>query len=177
MPSVTQLVVGQTPASLRRYLQEGDDADLRLRRGVVAVSLAGVGAMALTTLLQSGLVRTLPDPPSRWFDTKKVNSSEAAYGYAGPDSPVTIVAHGVNMVLATTGGPDRPERLPWLPLLATAASAAQAAVAARYLFWQMPVRERAFCPYCVVDALTHFATLALTLPESARAARRLLGRR
>ena len=108
-------------------------------------------------------MKTLPDPPGRWFDTKKVNSSDTAYGYAGPDSPVTIVAHGVNMMLATMGGPDRPERLPLIPLAATAAAAAQAAVAGRYLFWQMPKVERAYCPYCVVDALAIFATLALTL--------------
>lgn len=176
MKSITELLVGQSPSSLRRYLQDADDGDLRLRRGIVAVSLVGVGAMALTTLLQSGLVRTLPDPPVGPFDTKKVNSSDAAYGYAGPDSPITIVAHGVNMVLATAGGPDRPERLPLLPLMATLVSAAQAAVAARYLFWQMPKVDRAYCPYCIIDALTHFATLALTLPESSRAVRRLLSR-
>lgn len=57
MPSVTQWL-GEEPQSLRRYIQESDDPEMRLRRGVVAVSLIGVGAMALTTLLQMGLVRT-----------------------------------------------------------------------------------------------------------------------
>lgn len=33
----------------------------------------------------------------------------------------------------------------------------------------MPKVDKAWCPYCVVDALTHFATVALTIPEAAKA--------
>lgn len=45
---------------------------------LVAVSLVEIAAMALTTLLQTGLVKTLPDPPIRHFRTKKLNSSDEA---------------------------------------------------------------------------------------------------
>jgi hypothetical protein len=34
---------------------------------------------------------------------------------------------------------------------------------------EMPKVDRAWCPYCVLDALTHFATFALTLPEARKA--------
>ncbi len=172
MPSVTQWL-GEEPQSLRRYIQESDDPEMRLRRGVVAVSLIGVGAMALTTLLQMGLVRDLPDPPAGNFHTKKVNSSDEAYSFGGPDSPLTIVAHGVNMVLAALGGRDRAGRQPWLPILGTLAAAGPAVVAAKYLFYQMPKVDKAWCPYCILDALAHFATLGLTLPETAKAVRSL----
>lgn len=128
--------------------------------------------MALTTLLQTGVVRNLPDPPLRRFRTKKVNSSDEAYSYGGPDSPIAITAHGVNMVLASMGGSDRARRH---PLLAVLAAAAQARTAARYLFHQMPKVDRAWCPYCIVDALSHFATLALTLPCGWKALRSLTG--
>ena len=30
----------------------------------------------------------------------------------------------------------------------------------------MPKVDKAWCPYCVVDALTHFATLGLAVPEA-----------
>jgi uncharacterized membrane protein len=54
-------------------------------------------------------------------------------------------------------------------MTATVLSGAQAAVAAKYLFYQMPYVDRAWCPYCIVHALTHFATFALTLPETTEA--------
>lgn len=37
--------------------------------------------------------------------------------------------------------------------------------------------DKAWCPYCIMDALTHLATLGLTLPAAARAVRHLRGSR
>lgn len=172
MPQVTRWM-GEEPQALRRYLQEGSDDTLMRRRGTVAVSLLGIAVMAATTLLQMGIVKRLPDPRVGNFHTRKVNSSEEAYSYGGPDSPIAITGHGVNMVLAALGGAGRAERHPWLPLLATVVASAQASTAARYLFHTMPKVDKAWCPYCIVDALTHFATVGLTLPEAGRALRRL----
>lgn len=172
MPQITQWM-GNEPAALRNYLQDGIDTNLSLRRGAVAVSLLGIAMMAATTLLQMGLVKRLPDPPRGNFDTKKVNSSDEAYSYGGPDSPIAITGHGVNMVLASMGGPDRAQRHPWLPVIAALVASAQATTAAKYLFYSMPKVDKAWCPYCIVDALTHFATVALTLPEALKALRKL----
>lgn len=122
--------------------------------------------MMLTTMLQTGLVRRLPDPPIEGFDTKKVNSSDEAYSYGGPDSPINIAAHAANVILAATGGRRRFRDHPWLPLLAATLAGAQAAVAARYLFHQMPRVDRAWCPYCITDALMDFANFALTTAEA-----------
>jgi uncharacterized membrane protein len=165
------------PQDLRRALQDGEGPELAARRAITAVSLVGVAAMGIVSLLQMGLVKDLPDPPVKRprFATKQVNSSDEAYGWGMPDAPLTVFAHGANMSLAAAGPPDRWRNRPWLPILATLSAAAQAAVAAKYLFHQMPRVEKAWCPYCVVDALTHFAVLALTLPESARAVRGLRG--
>ncbi|MBA3771270.1 MAG: vitamin K epoxide reductase family protein [Ramlibacter sp.] len=168
MPQITQWM-GHQPSELRQYLQDGSDPYLNLRRGAIVVSLIGIAAMAATTLLQTGVVKQLPDPPRGNFHTKKVNSSDEAYSYGGPDSPIAITTHGVNMILASMGGQDRSSRHPWLPLLATLFAGAQAATAGQYLFWRMPKVDKAWCPYCIVDALMHFATVAFTLPE-ARAA-------
>ena len=107
MPLTITSLLGEEPHELRRYLQGGDDEELARRRAVVAVSLVGIGCMAFTTLLQMGLVKDLPDPPRGNFHTKQVNSSETAYSLGGPDSPLTIVAHGLNIALAAFGGRDR----------------------------------------------------------------------
>ncbi|WP_372620721.1 vitamin K epoxide reductase family protein [Falsiroseomonas sp.] len=176
MPAPITRLMGSTPARLRRDFRHDDSALMQLRRGTAAVSLLGIGMMAATTLLQIGAVRRLPDPPIRGFDTTRVNTSDEAYSYGGPDSPINILAHATNLVLATTGGADRMRRHPWLPLLAVAVEAPQAAVAAKYLFHQMPKVDRAWCPYCIVDALAHFATLALVLPEAFGSLRHLLAR-
>lgn len=175
MPPITRWM-GNDPRALQQTLQHGQETSLQLRRGTIVVSLIGIGAMAATALLQTGVVKRLPEPKRGDFDTRKVNSSPEAYSYGGPDSPVAIAAHGVNMVLAATGGADRAEHQPWLPMLAAAFAGAQAATAARYLFHTMPKVDKAWCPYCIVDALMQFATFALTLPEGVRAGRGLLRR-
>jgi len=164
-----------SPRELRRDARHDRSPNMQRRRGVVAVSLIGIGAMALTSMLQMGMVRRLPDLPIRKFDTKRVNLSEEAFSYGGPDSPIVILMHAINTVLATTGGADRARHHPWLPVLACALAGAQSAMAAKYLFYQMPYVDEAYCPYCIVDALMHFATFGLVLPEAVEAAEELFG--
>jgi hypothetical protein len=53
-----------------------------------------------------------------------------------------------------------------IPLAATAPAAL---TAARYLFHDMPVTEKGWCPYCIVDALAHIAVFGFTLWESKKA--------
>ena len=164
-----------SPSDLRRALQEDASEDMALRRAITVVSLVGITSMAIVSLFQMGAIKHLPDPPTRRpnWRSDQVNSSDEAYGWGMPDAPLTVFAHGANMSFAAAGPPNRWRDRPWLPILATLSAAVQAAVAAKYLFYQMPRVEKAWCPYCIVDALTHFATLALTLPETAKAVRGL----
>lgn len=173
-----QRLVGVDDAeSLRNYQQHSDDEEMQWRRALVVVSLTGIAAMGIVSLFQSGVVKHLPDPPVGNFHTDRVNSSHEAYRRGTPDAPLAVTAHAVNMVLATLGGKDRPTRAPWIPILASLIAAPQAATAAQYLFYQMPKVDKAWCPYCIVDALTLFATFGLTLKESARSVGSLLARR
>ena len=159
------------PRELKGSIRDDQRPEMRYRRAIVGVSLIGMAAMSLVSLLQTGIVRDLPDPPTDTpnFDTKKVNTSDEAFGYGMPDAPLVLVTHAANIALAAAGPADRYEKRPWLPLAALATALPQAAMAAKYLFYQMPKVDKAWCPYCVVDALTHFATVALTLPEALRA--------
>jgi hypothetical protein len=73
------------------------------------------------------------------------------------------------MVMAAAGGQDRAEKRPIIPIIAAGAAGLQAVVAAKYLFYQMPRVEKAWCPYCIVDALSHLVTFGLTMPEAKKA--------
>ena len=166
----------RTPRQLERSIRQSTDRPMKFRRGIVAISLVGIAAMGVVSLLQTGLVRHLPDPPTKKpdFDSDKVNTSRQAYSYGMPDAPLTIAAHAVTLAIAAAGPADRYRSRPWLPLLAALVALPQAAVAGRYLFHQMPKVDKAWCPWCVVDALTHFATVALTVPEALKAGRSLM---
>lgn len=157
------------PRQLRRQIQHDRSAEMRLRRAIVASSLIGMSSMAIVSLFQTGTIRHLPDPPLESFHSDKVNSSRTAYGYGMPDGPITLGMHAANLALAAAGPPERARERPWLPLLAAGFAGAQAAVAAKYLFHQMPKVDRAWCGYCITDALAHFATFAFTLPEAGKA--------
>ncbi|WP_372424951.1 vitamin K epoxide reductase family protein [Salinarimonas chemoclinalis] len=156
---------------LKTRIRNDRSREMAYRRAIVATSLVGMASMAFVTLFQTGAVRRLPDPPTRRpnFDTATVNTSDEAYSYGMPDGPLTLAMHAANLSLAAAGPPERWRERPWIPVAASAFSGAQAAVAAQYLFWRMPFVDRAWCPYCVVDALAHFASFGLSLPETAKA--------
>lgn len=170
---------GLSPEQLCQRLQTDGSAEMRNRRALTLAALAGIASMAVVTLKQMGIIGHLPDPPVNvpHFHSDKVNSTDEAYGWGMPDGPLTLAAHGITLALAAAGPPERARRRPWLPLLAAAMALPQAAIAAKYLFHRMPKVDKAWCPYCVADALVHFATLGLTVPEAATALRSLRGRR
>jgi hypothetical protein len=177
VPAPITKFMGTSPHELREQLQSDHSRNMRLRRAAALASLLGIGCMAATTLLQMGAVDRLPDLPIGKFNTKKVNLSDEAFSYGGPDSPINILGHAVDLVLTSTGSPARARKRPWLPLLAVALEAPQSAVAAKYLFYQMPRVDKAWYPYCIIDALTHFTTLALMLPEAIESVVNLFERR
>jgi uncharacterized membrane protein len=160
------------PSRLRLTLQRGASPDLRRRRGVIMASLVGMGAMTAVTLLQTGIVKHLPDPPLPGFDSDHVNSSDTAYRLGLPDGPLALASLAANIPLAALGDDDRVRQQPWIPVAAAAKATAEA-LAASWYFYQMPVQERAWCGYCIVGALANLSIAALTLPEARRALRTL----
>jgi uncharacterized membrane protein len=145
-------------------------ADRRLagRRWTVGLSLAGMACMAAVSLLQTGVVKHLPDPPLPGFNSDKVNLSESAFPLGIPDGTLGLLSFAANLPLALAGPADRAQRMPWLPALATAKSLVDVLVSAWY-FYQMPAREKAWCVYCIVSAFANVGVLALSLPEGRRA--------
>ena len=142
--------------------------DVRRRRGIVGLSLTGMAAMTAVTLLQTGVVKHLPDPPLCGFDSDKVNCSERASIFGVPDGPVSLAGFAANLPLAVIGSANRAAEQPLIPIAAAAKAGVEAAVAAWY-FYQMPAKEKAWCAYCIAGAVASIGVFALSLPEARRA--------
>jgi uncharacterized membrane protein len=144
--------------------------DLRRRRAIIGLSLVGMAAMAPVSLLQTGIVRHLPDPPLPRFHSDETNLSDPAYQFGVPDGTVALTSLAANLPLAAWGGKDRAKEQPLAPLGMAGKAFADAAGAAWY-FWQMLSGKQPWCPYCITAALVNFGVLALALPEAARVVR------
>lgn len=142
---------------LRTALRQGKTADLRRRRAIIAVSLAGMTSMTLVSLFQTGMLKHLPEVPLRGFDSDKVNGAGAAYRLGVPDG-----------TLAAMGGADRAREQPLVPVLAALKGTLDAAIAARYVY-EMPAKRGAWSSYSIIAALVDWTVFGLTLPEARRA--------
>ena len=131
--------------------------------------------MTAVSLLQTGILKHLPDPPLPGFDSDRVNLSDTAFKFGVPDGPLGILSAAANIPLAAFGTADRAHTHPWVPLLAAGKAAIDAATAGWY-FYQMPAREKAWCGYCIVGAIANWAIFVLALPEAGRALASLGGR-
>jgi uncharacterized membrane protein len=157
-----------TPQQLRYDLQQEETSDLRLRRGIIGLSLIGMASMTAVTLLQTGIVKHLPDPTIGNLDSGRVNSSNTAYRLGVPDGAISLASLAANVPIAAFGGADRVTKMPWVPLIAAAKAIVEAAAASWY-FYQMPAKEKAWCGYCVAGALANIGIAALTVPEAKKA--------
>ncbi|MGH9620090.1 MAG: vitamin K epoxide reductase family protein [Bryobacteraceae bacterium] len=153
---------------LREELQQGTSADLQRRRGIIGLSLFGMASMAAVTLLQTGMISHLPDPPVDGFDSDRVNSSETAYKLGAPDGALSLASLAANIPIASLGGEERVNKMPLVPLAAAAKAGIEAAVAGWY-FYQMPAKQKAWCGYCIAGMSATLGVFLLTLPEAVKA--------
>lgn len=152
-------------ARLRHDLREADDSDMRHRRMIIGLSLVGMAAMTPVSLLQTGIVKHLPDPPVGDFHSDAANLSDPAYKLGVPDGTLALASLAANLPLAASGGQDRARHRPWTSLLAAGKALVDAVGAAGY-FWQMLAGKEPWCPYCITAAIANFSILALSLPEA-----------
>ena len=169
---LTEKIIGKKAGQLREELQKGNSKGLRRRRAIIGLSLLGMGAMTAVSLLQTGIVKHLPDPPVDSFDSDKVNSSDTAYALGTPDGTLSLASLAANIPIAAFGGENRAEEQPLVPILAAGKSVVEA-VAAGWYFYQMPTKEKAWCGYCIVGAFANFGIAALSLPEALEALKTL----
>jgi uncharacterized membrane protein len=170
------MIATTTPHRLSEYLRHGDDAELRRRRGVVALSLAACASMGLIALYQTGLIGHLPNPPVPMLDSDKVDASDEAYSKVStPDSLLGLTSYAVTAVLAAAGGRDRARRRPWLSLALAGKVLVDSLFSVR-LLWVQPVKYKAWCFWCLIAAAATFGSIALIVPEARAAIRQLVHR-
>jgi|GEM_PF-3635545 len=143
---------------------------------VIGLSTLGAASMSAVSALQLGLVRNLPDPPLRGFDSKKVNLSSTAFPLGVPDGVLSLASFVANVPLAMWAGRDRALERPWVSI-AFATKAVGEALVATWYFTQMPRREKAWCGYCIAGAVATWGIAALAVTEAARAVKTILHRR
>jgi hypothetical protein len=165
-----------TPRQLSRELRLGRSPDLKRRRQIIGLSLAGVGIGAVVGLYQTGVIDTLPDPPVGPFDSERVNASDYAYKRAQvPDAFGMVLTYGATAALAASGGMGRATQSPLIPL-AMAGKILGDVATNLTLAREEWADNKALCAYCQTATLLSVAALALAAPEAIRAARRLFGR-
>jgi uncharacterized membrane protein len=156
---------------LRRDLQRGNTTHLSLRRAIIGASVVGAASMVPVSMLQTGIVHHLPDPPIKGFHSDAANSSLIAYRFGAPDGPMSVASFAVNIPIAALGGADRARTKPLIPLIAAGKAAMDAAMSGWY-FNEMR-RGRKWCPYCIVGAISSLAVFLLSVPEARSAWRHL----
>lgn len=162
--------VGMAQAGRPRHSQPAAQApEVMLRRAVIGVSLVGIAVVAATTLYQTRQSNRLIHPRQRDASFYRIETPDKVLRHGTPTSPLSIVSHAINIALAATGGKKRARKSPWLAVSATLATIPAALTAAQYLFYQMPVRQKRWCPHRIIDAVTHIATFGFTVFESTKA--------
>ena len=156
-------------------LRRGSGDHLTRRRRQTALVLGATAAMGVISLYQTGILRSLPDPPLPGVDSDAVYASGEAYVVGQtPDAALSIANYGVTLALIGAGAADRARTAPLLPLLAAGKLAVDAAGAA-VLTLEQVTKHRALCAYCLAAAFLNVAALPQALPEAGAAWRTLRG--
>jgi uncharacterized membrane protein len=157
------------PLQLSRELRTHASPELRRRRWMLGLQLVGVAAGAVVGLFQIGILKRLPDYPSRWFDATRVDASEYGYRYfQTPDALFMIANYAATAILVGMGGRDRARQMPAAPI-ALSVKAFGDVVTNLFLARQEWRDNKAFCGYCQSATVASLATLLLSIPEARRA--------
>ena len=161
------------PSQLSHELRIEHDPDLERRRWLVGLSFVGAALGKVVGLYQMGILKRLPDLPSKYFDATKVDASDYAYKrMQTPDALLMVASYATTAILAGAGGKDRAETNPALPLALAAKTVADAAIAVK-LGREEWKENKALCGYCQAATLVSLASVALAVPEALRAWRAL----
>jgi uncharacterized membrane protein len=146
---------------------------MRNRRWIAGLSIFSSVTMGAIGLFQMGILRRLPEPPSRVFNSKRVNGSAQAYQILDtPDALLGCASYAITACLAGASAPDRARTAPLVPLAMVGKLLADAALAAKLTFDEW-TRYRALCFLCLLSAGATFASAALAVPEVRNAIRHL----
>lgn len=162
------------PTKIRDALRQEESEDLERRRKLVALSVAGLADFNLISLLQSGVVRRLPDIPHPIFDTNGINTSKTSFAMGVPDAIISSVMFALKMALATAGGSEKANRKPVFDVLLGAISLGHA-VGAAQMTYNMLFKKKKICVYCLTGAGVILYSAAVIAPTAIKGAKKLFG--
>jgi uncharacterized membrane protein len=158
-----------SPQQLSSELRTADTPELRRRRWLLGLQLVGVAAGGIVGLYQMGILKRLPDYPSRLFDATRVDASEYGYKHLqAPDALMMIAQYAATAILVGVGGKDRARDLPAVPIALTA-KAAFDVLTNLYLAREEWKYNQALCGYCQTATVASVASLFLSIPEARQA--------
>lgn len=157
---------------MRNELRTGHNESLDKRRKVIALSALGLVDFSIISLYQTGVIKHMPDIPHPLFDSDKVNASEDAYRFGGPDGPISAAVYGLTMVMASVGGTEKTGRPPVLDV-ALGATVMGNAIGAIFYLHKMIFVQKKICLYCVTGAAINIASAVIIAPVALRALKKL----
>ncbi len=158
--------------AIRDELRTGYSEDLDRRRKVILLSALGLVDFSIISLYQTGVIKHLPDIPHPLFDSDKVNASEDAYRFGGPDGPISAAVYGLSMVLASAGGSEKTGR-PHVLDVALGATVTGNAVGAVFYLYKMIFVQKKICLYCVTGAAINIASAIIIAPTAIKSIKKL----
>ncbi len=129
--------------------------------------------MGIVAFYQTGILKRLPGPRSRWWNAEKVNGSLEAYSLLRtPDAVLGLGSYAATMALASTGPSNRAATMPWIPIALGVKTVLDASYAGKLSIEQW-TRFRAFSIWSLIAAGATMAMVRFTLPEALAAAKAL----
>jgi uncharacterized membrane protein len=150
--------------AIRQALLKGNSPSLKRRRKIALLSVFGILDFCLISLYQLGIIKAMPDPPGKIFDSAKANGSRDAYQFGAPDGPISLLMYAGNILLASALGSRKSGRPPVFDLLLGGLIAGSALGSVNYMY-SMIFKQQKACPYCITGAALNFAMIPYVYPE------------
>ncbi len=164
-----------SPIQLSEELRTARSPHLRRRRWTLGLSLLGVAGGSIVGLYQMGILKRLPDIPSKYFNATKVDASEYGYKFLqSPDALLMIANYAVTAILTGAGGKERARDLPAVPI-ALAGKTFYDLLTNLFLAKEEWKYNKAFCGYCQSATIASLISFLFSLPEAREAVRNLRG--
>jgi uncharacterized membrane protein len=159
---------------IRDVLRTEHSQDIDRRRKVALLSAIGIADFSIISLLQSGVIRKLPDIPyPAVFDTNGINTSKTSFEMGVPDATMSTVMHALEMVLATAGGSEKASRKPIFDVLLGGVVLGHALGAVR-MTYDMFFKKKKICLYCLTGASLILSSAVIIAPSVLSSAKKML---
>jgi uncharacterized membrane protein len=161
----------QIPVDIPRNCHQSANPHLKRRRGIIGLAFFSCAVLGAVALYQIGILKKLPQPPLRAFNTRRVHASAGAYANLDtPDAFLGLASYAATACLAAMGPENRVRLYPWMPMGLALKLLADSAIALK-LTCDEATKLRAFSIWSVLVTAATWTALPLAIPEALAAVR------